>query len=335
MSQASQKILLQSQLFGWFVLVFGFLGFFTWAALYPIDQGVPGSGFLVSETGKINVLSPSTGQVVKVNKKAGDYVVEGDVLFELDAKPLMATERGMKEAINGIQASSVSLRAAFESRQAQIQALRVQYDSTRQLVEQGFSSATSLAIIQSQLSLAESEALQLQSTIEQNRFRLRELTENLEGIRYDLSRAQVLAPASGVVMNTIIRSPGINITLGSQLMEIAPTQDSLLIEARVPVDFATRVHAGMEVDIMFPTLPGSSMLRIKGVLDYLAPDQIVDPKTGEVFLEGKVSFISTHETEFLGLRAGLPSTILINTGPRTLLSYITRPFLERLAKGLQ
>lgn len=335
MSPRPSSILVNAQRWGWVVLIFGFFGFFVWAASFPIDQGVPGSGFIVSQTGKVNVVSHMTGLVVNVAKKSGDEVQAGDLLIEFDTENLRSSERAIRESLKGLKMSSRSLMLALEARQTQIQSLRLQYESFEKLLDSGFSSVNFLTQVQVQLSLAESEAFQLQSTIDQNNSRKLELEESIRSIKHDMLRHKILSPTDGVVMNLGIRSPGINVTVSTSLLEIVPKNEKLIIDARIPVEFATRLVEGMPVDVMFPTLPGSSMMRIYGELEYLSADQITDSRTGEVYLEGRVRLIDVNDLEVLNLRAGLPAAILINTGPRTLLSYMVRPFTERLAKGLQ
>lgn len=269
----SSSLLLSAQIQGWIVIILGFIGFIAWAATYPIDQGIPGSGFLISKAERIQVIAPSTGLVTVVAKRAGDSVQEGDVLLEFDSKPHQANDRSVQESIRGIEVSTVSLRSALTARNAQVAALQTQYDSSLKLVESGFASASALATVQTQLSLAQSEALELKSRIDQNDYRLRELKERQSSLRHEMALLKIHAPASGKVMNMAIKSAGVNITAGSQIMEIVPDGERLLIDARIPVDYATRAHAGMAVDVMFPTLPGSSTVRINGKLDYLCrPD---------------------------------------------------------------
>ncbi len=331
----SSSLLINAQIQGWIVVFLGFIGFIAWAATYPIDQGIAGSGFLISKAERIQVVAPSTGLVSAVGKRAGDSVLAGDVLLEFDAKPQQANERSVQESIRGIEVSSVSLRSALTARNAQVAALQTQYNSSLKLVDAGFASASALATIQTQLSLAQSEALELKSRIEQNDYRLRELRERQTSMRHEMALLKIHAPASGKVMNMAVKSAGVNITAGSQIMEIVPDGERLLIDARIPVDYATRAHAGMAVDVMFPTLPGSSTVRIKGRLDYLSADRITDTRTNQIYLEGRVSLDDQIQIDKLNLRAGLPATVLLNTGPRTLLSYIIRPLTERMAKGLQ
>lgn len=327
--------LLQAQVHGWLVILFGLIGFLIWAATYPINQGITGSGFLIPKNERIQVITPTTGLVTKLAKHVGDDVDLGNVLLEFDSKPLEANIRSAEESIRGIEISNISLRAAHNARKAQVIALRTQYDSSEKLVEAGFASPSSLATFKTQLSLAESETFELMSRIEQNDYRLRELKERLTSMKHEMAQLTIYAPASGKIMNMAVKSSGVSFTAGSPLMEIVPNDTTLLIDARIPVEYSTLAHTGMAVDAMFPTLPGSSTMRVKGKLEYLAGDRITDPKTGQTYLEARISLDDQHQIESLKLRAGLPATVLLNTGPRTLLSYITRPLTERMARGLQ
>lgn len=409
MKQQNHNPLLQlAQLQGWLVVIFGVFGFFGWAAVYPIDQGIPGSGFLISKTERIQVISPKTGYVSKLNKLAGDSVKEGDILFEFDTLILESNLNSLQKSIYGIKTANSSLQLALNAKKSQVSALqaeyevvldsvkseftptnslarsnklqiseaptqsaldgrnrqlsavRSQYDSALKLVESGFVSANSLATsqiqlsqaeielldfksqvnqnkyrLQSQLSLVESEILELMARITQNNQRISELKESMTTIRHEMAMSKIRSPATGKVMNTSIKSAGLNITAGSQIMDIVPDSERLLIDARIPVDYATRAQIGMTVDVMFPTLPGSSTFRIKGTVEYLSADRLTDTRTNQIYLEGRVSLDDQASIDQLNLRAGLPATVLLNTGPRTLLSYITRPLTERMAKGLQ
>lgn len=331
----SSSLLLSAQIQGWIVVLLGFIGFIAWAATYPIDQGVPGSGFLISEAERIQVVAPSTGLVTMIAKRAGDRVQEGDVLLEFNSKPQQSNERSVQEAMRGIEVSNLSLGSALTARNAQVAAVQAQYDSSVKLVESGFASANALSTMQTQLSLAQSEALELKARIEQNDYRLRELKERQASLRHEMALLKIHAPASGTIMNMTLKSAGVSITAGSQIMEIVPHGERLLIDARIPVVYATRAHAGMTVDVMFPTLPGGTTARIKGKLEYLSADRLTDTRTNQIYFEGRVSLDEQTAVDQLSLRAGLPATVLLNTGPRTLMSYITRPLTERMTKGLQ
>lgn len=334
-SSNSSSLLATAQIQGWSVVVIGFIGFIAWAATYPINQGIPGVGFVISAAEKIQIISPYNGLVTNLAKRAGDIVQEGDLLLELDDKTQQANVRSLYESIRGIEVSNESLRSALSARKAQLAGLQAQYDSSSKLVNSGFASPNALAVIQTQLSLAQSEALELKSRIELNDYRLRELRENLAALHHEIEHFKIYTPTSGTVMNVMVKSDGVTITAGSQIMEIVPGGIRLSIDARFPVEYATIAHSGMDVDVMFPTIPGSSYVRIKGVLEYLSPDRLTDVRTNQIYLEGRVILPDQSQIEALKLRPGLPVTMSLKAGSRTLMSYITRPLSERINKGMQ
>lgn len=313
----------------------GFIGFIAWAATYPINQGIPGTGFVISAAEKIQIISPSNGLVTTVARRAGDSVKKGDLLLELDDKAQRANERSIFESIRGIEVSNVSLRSALTARKVQLAGIQAQYDALSKLVNSGFASQNALAVIQTQLSLAQSEALELKSRIELYDYRLLELRENQVALHHEMERLKIYAPASGNVMNVMVKSAGINITAGSQIMEIVPDGIQLSIDARFPVEYATIGNSGMAVDVMFPTIPGSQHIRIKGELEYLSADRLTDARTNQIYLEGRVILLDQSQIEALKLRPGLPVTMSLKAGSRTLMSYITRPLFERIDKGMQ
>jgi protease secretion system membrane fusion protein len=69
---------------GWLVLAIGFGGFLLWAALAPLDQGVPAGGQVVVTGNRKTVQNLGPGMVQAILVKDGDEVKGGDVLVRLD-----------------------------------------------------------------------------------------------------------------------------------------------------------------------------------------------------------------------------------------------------------
>ena len=69
---------------GFWALVVGFGGFLLWAALAPLDEGVPTSGVVAIDTKRKAVQHLSGGIVKSVHVKEGQFVREGDPLIEID-----------------------------------------------------------------------------------------------------------------------------------------------------------------------------------------------------------------------------------------------------------
>lgn len=82
---------------GWLVLAIGFGGFLSWAALAPLDQGVPANGQVVVTGNRKNVQNLGAGMIQAILVKDGDEVKSGDVLVRLDP----TTARSQYEVAHG------------------------------------------------------------------------------------------------------------------------------------------------------------------------------------------------------------------------------------------
>lgn len=320
---------------GWLLIFFGIVGSLFWAGMFPLDQGVSASGFLIPQAEKISIVSPFTGMITKLHKKNGEQIQLGEDLLEFDDQVLVANQRSIKQSIAGVEVSNISLKHALASRQKQIQALMLQKDQSEKLVQSGFASPNSLATFQAQVSLAESETEELKSRIEQNASRVKELQENLGSLQKQIQQQKIKSPATGKLMNVSVKSAGIHVTVGTPLMEIVPDGEQLKIEARIPVDFSNQLRIGLPVEVMFPTLPGSNTMHVIGLLEYFSADKVVDSRNNQAYIEGRITIVEIAPDFKEKLRAGVPVTIVILSGKRTLLSYITRPITERIKRGFQ
>jgi len=77
--------------FGWLVLAIGFGGFMLWAALAPLDQGVPAGGQVVVTGNRKTVQNLGAGKIEAILVKDGDEVQSGQVLVRLD--PTLASSQ--------------------------------------------------------------------------------------------------------------------------------------------------------------------------------------------------------------------------------------------------
>lgn len=145
-----------------------------------------------------------------------------------------------------------------------------------------------------------------------------------------VERATIRTPVSGVVLDFDTNTEGAVIIPGETLMEVVPDIDKLVVEARVsPMDI-DRVRVGLEAEVRFGVF--KDVYTITGKVVKLSADILFDESTGEqyygaevVLLESDLSLLS----EGMELVPGMPAEVLIKTGTRTPLGYVTSP-LERM-----
>lgn len=105
---------------GLWALAIGFGGFLLWAALAPLDEGVPASGLVAIDTKRKTVQHLSGGIIKQVLVHEGQVVKEGEVLIRFDEAVARANYEGVRQRYLGLRAMQGRLLAE-QGRQNSIQ----------------------------------------------------------------------------------------------------------------------------------------------------------------------------------------------------------------------
>ena len=144
-------------------------------------------------------------------------------------------------------------------------------------------------------------------------------------INDQVERTVVRAPSSGIVLALEPNTIGAVVGSGQQLMAIVPDTKKLLIDTKLsPMDI-DRIRIGQEAEVRFAVFKDA--YSITGVLTKVSPDSLIDKITGEPYYEAKVQLLE-EDMKLLGeyrLVPGMPAVVLVKTGNRTLLGYLTSP----------
>ncbi|MDA0892726.1 MAG: HlyD family efflux transporter periplasmic adaptor subunit, partial [Proteobacteria bacterium] len=116
---------------------------------------------------------------------------------------------------------------------------------------------------------------------------------------------------------------------GEPLLEVVPDVEKLVIDVQMsPMDI-DRIRIGQEAEVRFAVFKDS--YTVTGQLVKLSADSLVDETSGRPYYQAKVE-LSEADMGLLGeyvLVPGMPADVLVKTGSRTLLGYITSP-LQRM-----
>jgi protease secretion system membrane fusion protein len=96
---------------GALILLAGLAGFALWAALAPLDEGVPTEGVISVESNHKVVQHLSGGMVSELSVHEGQEVHAGDLLFKLDAQASKARYEEVRHRYAGLRAQEDRLRA--------------------------------------------------------------------------------------------------------------------------------------------------------------------------------------------------------------------------------
>ncbi|MEF9999789.1 MAG: HlyD family type I secretion periplasmic adaptor subunit [Comamonas sp.] len=96
---------------GLWTLALGFGGFLLWAAVAPLDEGVPSAGMVAIDTKRKTVQHLSGGIVNQVLVREGDKVREGQLLMRLDTATARANHESARQRYLGLRAMQARLTA--------------------------------------------------------------------------------------------------------------------------------------------------------------------------------------------------------------------------------
>jgi S-layer protein transport system membrane fusion protein len=156
-----------------------------------------------------------------------------------------------------------------------------------------------------------------------------------------LKRVEIRAPVTGTIQQSKIFTIGGIIKPGDAILDIVPLSDKLVVRARVmPID-VDRIGPGMKVDIRIPQFMKFTITPIEGELRSISQDSMTDPQpsSGQAIayfaVEVMIERASIPDDMRDRITAGMVVDTIIHTQERTVLSYLTAPIRNRLAKSMR
>jgi len=162
-----------------------------------------------------------------------------------------------------------------------------------------------------------------------------ELVEKRVSAEDQLKRIDIRAPQDGTVHQLALHTVGGVISAGEQIMLIVPTNDALVVEVRIAPHEIDRVSVGQPVLLRFTAFNQRTTPQLNGAVSHVSADVAVDQKSGASFY---VLRIAVPEAELarlgdLKLIAGMPVEAFIQTGQRTVMSYLVKPLSDQLMRA--
>lgn len=286
-------------------------------------------------------------------------------LFDSRRQALLLDQQGIDESIAGAEAQLRGVRDSQASKVLQRTALTEQLLGLRELAREGYIPRNRLLeservyaqvlgsisedygrigqlqrqVLEMRLKirqLAEEYQKEVRTQLADTRVRTEDLRNRLASAEFELANSQLRAPVAGIVVGLDVFTEGGVIKPGQALMEIVPQGEPLLVEARVPVELADKVHAGLPVELMFTAFSQSTTPRVAGEVMLVSADRQVDERTDEPFytLRAQVTEAGMAQLAGLQIRPGMPVEAFVRTGERSMLNYLFKPLLDRTHMAL-
>jgi HlyD family type I secretion membrane fusion protein len=154
-----------------------------------------------------------------------------------------------------------------------------------------------------------------------------ELAERRLDLIETLSRLELRAPVEGIVYSSQVFALKSVVQPAQPIMYIVPQDQPLVFVSRVSAVNIDEVYVGQEVSLRIAAFDPRQVPELRGRVQRISADSILDQTTGETFYETHIE-LEEGEIDKLGEHAmvpGMPVEAFIRTRERAALVYLTEP----------
>ena len=162
-----------------------------------------------------------------------------------------------------------------------------------------------------------------------------ELIEKRVTAEDQLKRIDIRAPQDGRVHQLAVHTVGGVISAGEAIMLVVPGGDVLTVEARIAPHDIDQIQVGQHAVLRFSTFNRRTTPEINGEVGRVSADITQDQKTGMSFYTVRIMLPDSEIARLSGARLvpGMPVEAFVQTGERTVISYLIKPISDQLMKA--
>ncbi|AMQ27802.1 TPA: HlyD family type I secretion periplasmic adaptor subunit [Legionella pneumophila] len=361
----------------WTSLLF-FIVAIIWANYAILDEVTTGQGKVIPSS-EVQVIQNLEGGIIQnIFVKEGQIVKKDQILMQIDNTRFMASYAEAEKKIDALEIEVIRLNAQIsktkpvfpekftKSYPRLVQDQLSLYESRMRELNQ---LETALELAQKELNLtrpllkggsvSEVEVIRLERTVSEikgniEKFKSEELDKLnkartelfalIEANKADkdrLTRTTVRSPVYGIVKQIKMKTIGGVVQPGSDLLEIVPLDDTLLIEAKIRPSDIGFIHPGQKAMVKITAYDFSIYGGLDGVVEHISADTIVDEQTDKkeesyyiVKVRTEKNYLGT-EKKPLPIIPGMQATVDILTGQKSVLQYLLKPIIKAKQSALR
>jgi adhesin transport system membrane fusion protein len=242
------------------------------------------------------------------------------------------------QAANGFELTSKELSLTkpmvASGAVSDVEILRLERDVSRYRGERD-QAAAQIQRIQAAISESQSKALEVErefrnrarSELSETTAKLDALGEGSVALSDKVKQSEIRSPVKGTVQRLLVKTVGGVVQPGRDIVEVVPSEDTLLIEARVlPKDIAF-LRPGQDALVRLTAYDYAVYGGFEGTLEHISSDTVIDDK-GNAFYVVRVRTKKASLDPKLPILPGMIAQADIMTGKKSVLSYLLKPILR-------
>ncbi|WP_296448250.1 HlyD family type I secretion periplasmic adaptor subunit [Rhodoferax sp. UBA5149] len=172
------------------------------------------------------------------------------------------------------------------------------------------------------------------SELSETNAKLSALTEGSTALEDRVKQTDIRSPVNGIVKQLKVNTIGGVVQPGKDLIEVVPSDDALLLEARIlPRDIAF-LRPGQKALVKFTAYDYAIYGGLEATLENISADSVLDEKGNAFFLVRVRTLSSTIGAQKFPIIPGMVAEVDILTGKKSVLAYLLKPILRAKAKAM-
>lgn len=268
--------------------------------------------------GAINILEQQLVQREQDLLDADSKIASLDTTLSLISQEIEIMEPLVQQAIAS-ETRLLALRRELESSRGSQESTRISKKSAR----------AGISEIESEIrnrrdDYIKSSMEELATTVAE----LSEIEESIPSLKERVGRTVIRAPVTGIVNRLNFRTAGGYVNRGDVMVELVPTEDELVIEAKIKPADISEIRVDDLVRIRFSAYDSSRYGTVDGRVIRISPDAVQNEETGETHYMADIAINGSIELEdgtSVTFIPGMTATVDILSGKRTVLEYFWQP----------
>jgi HlyD family secretion protein len=296
-----------------------------------------------------------------------DRIVKGERhLFELRSSSRAGQKSQLKERMAQLENQIQGLTLQAEAKEQEIALIKRELEGVRELWKKNLIQINRLTTLEREAARLEGERGQLIATtaeakgkiaeielqiiqvdqdlrsqvaeeLSEVRAKLTEFRERRVAAEDQLKRVDIRSPQDGAVLQLAVHTIGGVIAPGDAIMLIVPDADELTAEVRVLPNDIDQLQPDQTAILRLSAFNMRTTPELEGKVTRISADLTEDQRTGDQYYVVRLAIPDSELQRLTGIKLvpGMPVEAFIQTGERSVLSYLVKPLTDYAARAFR
>lgn len=302
---------------------------------------------------------PNSPDVAVMNEKER-------LLFDLRRRSLAESHAQMRERMSQSEQEAISIQAQIQSVDRQRDLIEKERKGIQLLYDKGLVTITRYTESERIAVDLQAQAEGLRAKLAQSRAQLAEVRQRDSQLDKDFRteagnelaslnaqmgdmqaraattadqhrRSEIRAPYDGVIDKLAYATVGAFMPPSQVILEIVPDADRNLVEVRIQPQDIDQIRIGQSANLHFSAFNQQTTPTVSGRVEWVSAERARDQATGVTYYRAHIGVTDQNFRKLGGLevKIGMPVEAYIETGSRTLLSYLLKPLTDQATRAFR